>query len=119
MRRVYIILAIIGFVAPNIPVVIESVETGNWLFWLDPQATLHGMFGNSISTAFIIDLFAAIITFIIWSYFEAKKFNIKNVWLIWILTLLFGIGGPFPLFLYLREKKRSFRIYTTGNTTTS
>ena len=106
MKRTYIFLSVIGFIAPNISVVKESIESGNALFWLDPQATIHAMFGNSISTAFIVDLFAAALTFVVWTYLEAKRLKIKNVWLIWVLLLLFGMGGTFPLFLYLREKKK-------------
>ncbi|NJN42345.1 MAG: DUF2834 domain-containing protein [Flammeovirgaceae bacterium] len=40
-----------------------------------------------------------------WTYNEAKKYQLKNVWQIWVLTLLFGMAGTLPLFLYWREKK--------------
>jgi Protein of unknown function DUF2834 len=106
MKTTYLILAIIGFIAPNIPVVEESCKTGNWLFWLDPAATLNGMFGNAISTAFIIDLLIAVLVFFIWTYAESKKYGIKRVWLYWIITMLFGLGGTLPLFLYIRESKK-------------
>lgn len=104
MKNLYLILAIIGFIVPNVWVTIESVETGNILLWLDPRATVQGMFENRISTAFIVDLLVVVFVFIIWTYHEAKKFRVKNVWAIWVLTLIFGMAGPFPLFLYLREK---------------
>jgi hypothetical protein len=40
MKNLYLLLAVIGFIVPNIFVAIESVETGNVLFWLDrlPQS---------------------------------------------------------------------------------
>ena len=107
MKTTYLILAILGFIAPNIPVVQESLETGNWLFWLDPQATWNGMFGNAISTAFIIDLLVAVLVFFIWTASEAKKYGIKKVWLYWVITMLFGLGGTLPLFLYIRETKKA------------
>jgi hypothetical protein len=106
MKTTYLILAIIGFIAPNIPVVIESYETGNWLFWLDANATWNGMFANKISTAFIIDLLIAVLVFFIWTYHESKKYGIKKVWLYWVITMLFGLAGTFPLFLYIRETKK-------------
>ena len=106
MKTTYLILTVIGFIAPNIPVVIESIETGNVLFWLDPKTTWNGMFGNAISTAFIIDLLVAVMVFFIWTISESKKYGIKNVWLYWVLTLLFGLGGTLPLFLYIRETKK-------------
>ncbi len=105
MKKIYLLLAVIGFIAPNIFVAKESMETGNILLWLDPPATIKAMFGTNISTAFVVDLLAVALVFFVWTYIEAKKLNIKNVWLIWVLTLLFGLGGSFPLFLYWREKK--------------
>ncbi len=104
MKNQYLSLAVIGFVIPNIYVAIESIETGNILLWLEPTATLTGMFGNRISTAFILDLLIVVLVFFYWTYRESKKHDIKNVGLIWLLTLLFGMAGTFPLFLHWRSK---------------
>lgn len=62
MKPLYAFLAIVGFVVPNILVFYESIETGNILLWLDPQATLNGMFGNRIAAAFISDLLFVVVT---------------------------------------------------------
>lgn len=107
MKNLYLVLTILGFIAPNIFVVMVSIETGNVLFYLDPMATIEGMFPNKIATAFMVDLLFIVLVFFIWSYHEAKKYGVPRVWIIWILTMLFGIAGGFPLFLYLREAKRS------------
>lgn len=104
MRKTYLVLAVIGFIVPNIFVAIESYQTGNILLWLDPAATVKGVFGNRISTAFILDLLFAVVVFFIWTFHESKSLGIKNVWKYWLLTLLFGMAGTFPLFLYHREK---------------
>lgn len=104
MRNLYVVLAVIGFIVPNIFVFNESVETGNILLWLDPAATLHGMFGNQISTAFVADLLCVVTVALIWIVVESKRLNMKNSWLYIVLTLLFGLAGPLPLFLYQREK---------------
>lgn len=106
MKRLYLVLAIIGFIAPNIPVLRECIDRGDFFYWFDIPATYHAMFGNSISTALIIDLFFAATIFLIWTYFEAKAKKIKNVWLIWVLTILFGMGGSFCLFLYWKERRK-------------
>src|SRR5262245_34574686 len=106
MKTTYLTLAIIGFILPTIPVAIESYETGNVLFWLDANATWNGMFANKISTAFIVDLLFAVLVFFIWTASEAKKYGIKRVWLYWVITMLFGLGGTLPLFLYIRETKK-------------
>lgn len=104
MQRIYLILAIMGFIAPNVLVAMESFQTGNLLLWAYPMATVNGMFANRISSAFVIDLLFAVMVFFVWSYYEAKRCEIKNVWGIWVLTLLFGMAGALPLFLYKREK---------------
>ena len=105
MQRLYLALSVLGFMAPNVFVMKVSMETGNWLFYMDPMATIDGMFANDIATAFIIDLMMAVTVFFAWSYHEARKHHMPRVWMYWILTMLFGIAGPFPLFLYMREKE--------------
>ncbi|HYV90516.1 MAG TPA: DUF2834 domain-containing protein [Chitinophagales bacterium] len=105
MKNIYLALSVAGFIAPNIFVLSESIDTGNILLWLNPAATIYGMFSNRIATAFIVDLLFGVLVFFVWSYNEARRTGIKNVWLIWALTMLFGLGGTFPLFLYLRERK--------------
>lgn len=104
MKPLYALLAIIGFIVPNILVFYESVETGNILLWLDPQATLNGMFGNRIAAAFVTDLLCVVLAALIWIVFESKRLGMKNSWMYVVLTFLFGLAGPLPLFLYQREK---------------
>lgn len=82
----------------------ESAETGNILLYTNPIATAEGMFANRISTIFMIDLLFAVIVFFIWSYSEKKKYQIENIGVVWLLTMLLGLAGGFPLFLYFREK---------------
>jgi hypothetical protein len=101
MKKLYITLTVLVFIAPNIWVAVESYETGNILLWLDPTATINGMFNNRIAAAFIVDLLFVVVTFFIWTYYESKRLQIKNVGFIWLLTMLFGMAGAFPLFLYL------------------
>ena len=104
MKPLYAFLAIVGFIAPNILVFNESVETGNILLWLDPAATMNGMFGNRIAAAFVTDLLFVVLAALIWIVVESKKLGMKNSWVYVVLTLLFGLAGPLPLFLYQREK---------------
>lgn len=104
-KTLYLLLAIIGFILPTIFVVIESAETGNYLLYMNPLATINGMFANRISTIFMIDLLFAVVVFFIWSFNESKRFEIRNIWHVWLLTMLLGIAGGLPYFLYLREKK--------------
>ena len=103
-RTVYLSLAIIGFLAPTLLVITESVETGNILLYTNPLATIEGMFANRISTIFMIDLLFVVLVFFIWTYIDGKRHGVKRLGLVWILTLLLGLAGGFPLYLYLKEK---------------
>ena len=104
MKSLYLILAIIGFIAPNILVAMESIETGNILLYTNPIATVEGMFANRISSIFLIDLLFTVVVFFIWTYMDGRKAGVKNIGIVWVLTLLFGLAGGFPLYLYLKEK---------------
>ena len=106
MKRIYLILTVIGLILPSIFVFMESVETGNILLYANPVATMEAMFANRISTIFMIDLLFAVVVFFIWSYVESKTLKIKNIGWVWLITLLFGFAGGLPLFLYLRERKK-------------
>ena len=106
MKNVYLILAIIGFIVPNIFAIQETLASGNILLWTDPLATMQGMFANRIASAFVADLLIVVMVFFVWSFYEAKKYQFKNLWVIWILTMLFGLSGTLPLFLYLIENKK-------------
>ena len=106
MKRTYLILSIIGFILPNVLVLQESIEKGNYMLYRYPLDTFADMFANRISSIFAIDLLFAVLVFFIWSYYESKIKGIKNLGWVWLSTMLFGLAGAFPLFLYLREDKK-------------
>ncbi|MFT5819975.1 MAG: hypothetical protein ACI8ZM_001200 [Crocinitomix sp.] len=105
MKRIYLMLTIIGTILPNIFVLRESLQSGNYLLYTHPFDTFNAMFVNNISAAFITDLLFIVILFLVWSYVESKKLGIKTVFLVWGFTFAFGIAGGLPLFLYLRERQ--------------
>lgn len=104
MKKIYLFLSFIGFIVPNILVVIETVESGNIMLYADPTATFEGMFTNRISTIFAIDLLISVLVFFIWTYVDGRRKGVKKIGLVWILTMLFGLAGALPLYLYYREK---------------
>lgn len=105
MQQVYLALALIGYLVTGVPMLMESVRTGNILFWTRPQLTIDGLFGNLTSTAFTLDLMVVVLVALIWITREARRVRVPNVWAFWVLTLLFGLGGTLPLFLYFRERR--------------
>lgn len=107
MKNYWLLLSLAGYAIPNYFVFLESVETGNILSWLKPTATLEGMFGNNISTAFIMDLLFVVLVFFVYTFYDSKKAGIKRVWIYWVLTMLFGLAGTWPLYLHYRNKNLS------------
>jgi hypothetical protein len=105
MARVYFCLAVIGYLVPNIFTLLESVESGNILFWTNPALTTSELFVNRTTTAFALDLLLAAPVALIWMTREARRIGIQQVWRFWVLALLFGLAGTLPLFLGLRERR--------------
>ena len=105
MKKLYLLLAIIGYIVPNALMLIESVENKNILLWTKPDETVTALFINRISTIFAIDLLYAVAVFFIWAMVEGKRLGMPKPWKYIILTLLFGLAGTFPLFLWAREKQ--------------
>lgn len=105
MQQVYLTLSVIGYLITGVPMLMESARTGNILFWTKPQLTIDGLFGNLTSTAFTLDLMVVVVVVLIWITREARRVRVPNVWAFWVLTLLFGLGGTLPLFLYFRERR--------------
>lgn len=107
MKKTYLILTVIGTVLPSIFVIKEFILSGNFLLYTDPTSTFNGMFANNISSAFAMDLLFVVLLFLVWTFKEAKKHNIKSVYWIWLYTFALGIAGGLPLFLYFREKAKA------------
>ncbi|MEN8788818.1 MAG: DUF2834 domain-containing protein [Flavobacteriaceae bacterium] len=104
MRKIYLALTVLGFALPNYFVIKESLASGNIMFWSDLAATFSGMFANNYATAFSVDLLWVVLVFFLWSYHQSVKHGIGKIWLIWLITMLFGLAGGFPLFLYIKER---------------
>ena len=105
IQRLYLPLAIVGFAVPGALMIMESVQTGNILFWTDPARTTQELFANRTSTTFALDLFGVVTVALLWITHEAARIGVRNVWRFWVIALLFGIAGTLPLFLWERERR--------------
>jgi hypothetical protein len=105
MKRLYSVLTVIGYIAPNWLVLLISIDTGNILLWTRPLETMAGMFANRIAGAFAIDLLFAALVACIWFYFEGRRLGMRRIWGYWLLALAFGLAGTLPLFLLNRERR--------------
>ena len=105
LATAYLALAVVGFLLPGVPMIAESVETGNLLFWTQPARTVAELFANRTSTAFALDLVAVVTTAALWMAVEARRAGVRGLWRYYVLTALFGLGGTLPLFLWARERR--------------
>ncbi|MAT54973.1 MAG: hypothetical protein CMN32_10880 [Saprospirales bacterium] len=105
MKLLYLVMAVIGYAATLLLMLLESFENKNILLWTKPDETISALFINRISTTFTIDLLWAVLVFFIWVVFEGRRLGMRRVWKYHLLTLLFGLAGTFPLFLYHRQKQ--------------
>jgi len=109
MRTIYLGLAIGGYLLSGVPMLMESIQTGNLLFWTDPARTAAELFANRTSTAFALDLVWVVVVSFIWMAHEAGRIGMRHVWRFWVAALLFGLAGTLPLFLYVREGRLAAR----------
>jgi hypothetical protein len=105
LELAYLGFAVIGFLLPGVPMIYESIETGNILFWTQPARTTAELFANRTSSAFALDLVAAVVTAAVFMAVEARRIRMRGVWGFYLLLALFGLGGTLPLFLWARERR--------------
>jgi hypothetical protein len=98
MRRLYLLLAVAGFVLPYYFLVAFLLSYGPNLGML-----IEKLFASQISTFFATDLIITAVVFLIFSNAESKRLGIGNWWVFLLSTLVIGPSFSLPLFLYLRE----------------
>jgi hypothetical protein len=96
-KTVYLILAIIGFIAP-------------YYFFLQARAfdlgELFQLFSASeILSGIAMDLLVSVVVFWFFMFWEARRLQMQNPWVYLLATLLVGLSFALPLFLYFRERK--------------
>lgn len=99
-KNTYLILAILGFVAPYYFFLQISGENG-----FDLVQLIQPMFANNLLRGVAMDLLVSVIVFWVYVFAEANKLQMRNPWLYLLATLLVGLSFALPLFLYFRERK--------------
>jgi Ca2+/H+ antiporter len=100
MRKLYLLLAIVGLVLPYYFFMSFLITNG-----LDLQLFFSQLFANNISTFFVVDLVITAIVFWVFLYQEAQRWQMGNWWIYIVATLAIGPSFSLPLFLYFREKR--------------
>jgi hypothetical protein len=98
MKRIYAVLAILGFVGPYIFFARFLSANG-----LNLSLFVEQLFANDISTFFAVDLIISTIVFWVFAAVESRRRQIEYWWTCIPATLLLGLSFGLPLFLYLRE----------------
>ena len=100
MKRLYLLLALAGFVIPYYYFITFLTTHG-----LNGSLMIEQLFGTPISTFFAVDLLITAIVFWIFLYREAHRLQMKRWWAYLVATLLVGPSFALPLFLYFREAR--------------
>ena len=99
-KNIYLVLAVIGFIAPYYFFVQVPPKSA-----LDLPALIQPLFANNFMKGVAMDLTVSVITFWVYVFIEAKRLRMKNPWLYLLATLLVGLSFALPLFLYFRERQ--------------
>ena len=103
-KNTFLILAIIGFIAPYYFFLQVPPEN-----LLELPALIQPLFANNFMRGLAMDLTVSVIVFWVYVFIEANRLQMKNPWLYLLATLLVGLSFALPLFLYLRERKLEAR----------
>jgi hypothetical protein len=88
---------------------------GTWFFNLQFMAAAGGAFpvlefvrggyANAAAASLTTDLLVALLSFLVWSFTEARRLAIRHWWLFVVLTFGVAFAVAFPLFLLIRERR--------------
>ena len=66
---------------------------------------VHAGYANSAAASLGNDLAIGTLTFLVWSYAEARRLAIPHWWLFVVLTFGVAFACAFPLFLFVRDRR--------------
>jgi hypothetical protein len=110
---IYICLALIAFVTlwrQNLLFIQEAgvdLATGFVLFW-------PALLANHATISITVDIFLFIVAVMTWMVLEARKLEIRFVWVYILLSFVIGVSVMFPLFLVARERALASRTTEPG-----
>jgi hypothetical protein len=99
-KNIFLVLAILGFIAPYYFFLQLPAENG-----FDLPSLMQPLFTNNFTKGVAMDLTVSVIVFWVYLFVEANRLQMKNPWLYLLATLLVGMSFALPLFLYFRERQ--------------
>jgi Protein of unknown function DUF2834 len=98
MKRVYLVLAVAGFILPYYFLISFLTVNG-----LNLSLLIEQVFGTPGAAFFALDVIVTALAFWVFSYRETRRLQMSHWWGYVAATLLVGPSFALPLFLYFRE----------------
>ena len=99
-KNIFLILAILGFIAPYYFFFQLPAQDG-----FNLPLLIQPFFANNFMKGAAMDLTISVIVFWVYAFAEASRLKMKNPWVYVVATLLVGLSFTLPLFLYFRERQ--------------
>jgi hypothetical protein len=98
-REKLLLLAVIGFIVPNVMIAVFIVEHG-----LDIGLYFENWFDTLPSAQLVVDLVIAFLALVVWASWDGPRSGVDNWWVVIPASLLVGVCFALPLYLYMRER---------------
>jgi hypothetical protein len=100
MRKIYLILSILGFILPYLFFIQFLSEYG-----FDLPLLVRQMFASPVAAFFSLDVIVSSLVLWVFVFSEGRRLGMRNLWVYVLLNLAVGVSLALPLFLYVREGK--------------
>ncbi len=94
-----LLLAVAGFVVPNVMVGVFIAEHG-----LDLELYFESWFDTLPASQLVVDLVIAFLALVVWASWDGPRTGVDNWWVVIPASLLVGVCFALPLYLYMRER---------------
>lgn len=101
MKRLYLLLTVIGFTLPLIPFILWLNTHG-----LDLPLLFQSILNDRLSLFAWLDVIISALALIAFILYEGKRLQMPKLWMPIAGTLCIGVSFGLPLFLLLREIHR-------------
>ena len=81
----------------------QFIEDSGGVFSVN--AFIAASYANAASSSIANDIGVAVLTFLVWSFHEARKLGMKHWWLYIVITFAVAFACAYPLFLFMRERR--------------
>lgn len=102
MRRLYLLLALIGAVVPYSQFIPWLAAHG-----LNLRLLLAELFSGRVGAFFGLDVILSALVLMVFIWREGSTRKISGLWMPVLATCLIGVSCGLPLFLYLRERQHA------------